>query len=90
MLDYNKNYFTMGHKINFTMEVNDKHYNSIKENLPRELYDEIETRRELSIMHDVMSAKGYSIDEKICNTLKSWENDTNVTDNTRYKLKYRY
>ena len=47
MLDYNKNYFTMGHKINFTMEVNDKHYNSIKENLPRELYDEIETRREL-------------------------------------------
>ena len=89
MLDYNKNCFTMGHKINFTMEVNDKHYDSIK-NLPRELYDEIETRRELSIMHEVMSAKGYDIKEKIDNTLKSWENDTNVTDNTRYRLKYRY
>ena len=90
MLDCNKNCFIMGHKINFTMEVNDKHYNSIKEKLPRELYDEIETRRELSIMHEVMSAKGYDIKEKIDNTLKSWENDTNVTDNTRYKLKYRY
>lgn len=77
----------MGHKINFTMEVNDEHYDSIKENLPRALYDEIETRRELTIMHEVMSAKGDDIYEKIGNTLKSWENET---DNTRYKLKYRY
>jgi hypothetical protein len=77
----------MGHKINFTMEVNDKYYDSIKENLPRALYDEIETRRELTIMHEVMSAKGYDIDEKIYNTLKSWENEC---DYDRYKFKYRH
>ena len=77
----------MGHKLNFTMEVGDETLHSIKENIPRKLYDEIETRRELAIMHEVMSAKGYDIDEKIHNTLKSWEKEC---DYDRYKFKYRH
>jgi uncharacterized membrane-anchored protein YjiN (DUF445 family) len=83
----------MGHKLKFTMEVGDNQLQIIKDKLPRKLYDELETQRELAIMREVVSSKGDNIIEKIGNTLNRWDNEDNTQslyNNTRYKLIHRY
>ena len=83
----------MGHKLNFKMEVGDNQLQIIKDKLPRKLYDELETHRELAIMREVVSSKGNNIIEKIGNTLNRWDNEDNtqsICNNTRYKLIHRY
>lgn len=83
----------MGHKLNFTMEVNDNELQIVKDKLPKKLYDNLEMRRELTIMHEVMSSKGNDIYEKIGNTLERWDNENKtqpICSDTRYKLIHRY
>ena len=78
----------MKHNVQFTIPVNDESFHEIKDKIPRKFYEEIETRRELAIMRDVMSSKGNNILEKVDNTLKSWNEEK--TTSKRYKLKYKY
>ena len=58
-----------------------------------EYFDELETKRELAIMHEVRKQPGFSILDQVDNTIWEWEHEKQVTrrgDNNRYKLKYKY
>jgi len=84
-----------GHVVNFSMEIGDDKWHECKDKLPRGVYNEIETRRELAIMHEVLKADGFSIDEKLTNTAAEWilEKNSNkkpVVVVERYKLRYKY
>lgn len=77
------------HKVNFSIEIGDQQWHEAKDKLPKGIYQEIETRREIAIMQEVLKSKGKTIDEKIDNTLAIWYNNVEVVYQ-RYKLKYKY
>lgn len=79
----------MSHVLNFTMKVNDNQLELIKDKIPKNLYDELDMRKQLSIMNEVMKSKGNNIIEKFDNTIDRWYNVNNES-NVRYKLKYKY
>ena len=79
----------MSHVLNFTMKVNDNQLELIKDKIPKDLYDELDMRKQLSIMNEVMKSKGNNIIEKFDNTIDRWYNINNES-NVRYKLKYKY
>lgn len=79
----------MSHVLNFTMKVNDNQLELIKDKIPKDLYDELDMRKQLSIMNEVMKSKGNNIIEKFDNTIDRWYNVNNES-NVRYKLKYKY
>ena len=76
--------------VNLTMSAND--YNTVKSVLPTKYFDELETRREINIMNEVMKMPGKSITEKADYAIAMWSNQKQETvrTNVRYKLKYRY
>ena len=81
------------HKVtcNITLSAND--YDAVKAALPAEYFDQLETKRELEIMHEVRQMPGSSMLAKIDNAIEYWSHErqsTVRTDNNRYKLKYRY
>ena len=79
------------HKVNFSIEIGDQQWHEAKDKLPKGIYQEIETRREITIMQEVMKSKGKTIDEKIDNTLANWyNNEEPQVVYERYKLRYKY
>lgn len=80
------------HKVTCNLTVSANDYEKIKEALPVEYFDQLETKRELAIMHEVMKAPGYNLDQKIDNTIERWSNEKQslVRGEVRYKLKYKY
>ena len=78
------------HKVNFSIEIGDQKWHEAKDKLPKGIYQEIETHREIAIMQEVMNSKGKTIDEKIGNTLANWHNSKEVVYQKRYRLKYKY
>ena len=82
----------MGHRVDFSIEIGDQQWHESKDKLPKGIYQDIETHRELAIMHEVMKAEGNSLDEKLNNTAYAWSNDksTPVVKLERYKLRYKY
>ena len=80
------------HKVTCNLTVSTNDYEEIKSILPVKYFDQLETRRELAIMQEVMRSPGRSVIEKVDNTLDRWshEKQTTVRGNVRYKLKYRY
>jgi hypothetical protein len=71
------------------MKVNDNQLELIKDKIPKDLYDELDMRKQLSIMNEVMKSEGNNIIEKFDNTIDRWYNVNNES-NVRYKLKYKY
>ena len=80
------------HKVTCNLTVSTNDYEKIKAVLPVEYFDQLETKRELAIMREVMTSPGRGIIEKVDNTLDRWshEKQTTVRGDVRYKLKYRY
>ena len=78
------------HTVNFSIEIGDQKWHEAKDKLPKGIYQERETRREIAIMQEVMNSKGKNIDEKIDNTLANWHNSKEVVYQKRYRLKYKY
>lgn len=79
------------HKVNFSIEIGDQQWHETKDKLPKGIYQEIETHREITIMQEVMKSKGKTIDEKIDNTLAKWyNNEEPQVVYERYKLRYKY
>lgn len=80
------------HKVTCNLTVSTNDYEEIKSILPVKYFDQLETRRELAIMQEVMKSPGRSVIEKVDNTLDRWshEKQTTVRGDVRYKLKYRY
>lgn len=80
------------HKVECTLTVSANDYSSLKQILPPKYFDQLETKREIAIMKDVLAMPGYSISEKADNAIEAWshEKQRTVRGNVRYKLKYRY
>ena len=79
----------MGHVVKFEVEIGDQQWHECKDKLPKGVYQEMETRRELAIMNEVMHNDGRNLLEKIDNTIDSWKNEKVEYNNNRYKLKHR-
>lgn len=80
------------HMVQCSITVSANDYESIKAALPTKYFDELETKRELAIMHEVRNMPGYSMLDKADNAIRAWshEKQTTVRGNVRYQLKYRY
>lgn len=80
------------HKVSVNLTVSSNDYEMLREKLPLKMFDELETKRELTIMHEVMKSPGQTMLDKVDNTVYAWEREkqTTVRGATRYKLKYRY
>ena len=86
------------HMVQCTINVSANDYDKIKSSLSHleggdKYFDELETKRELAIMHEVRKQPGFSILDQVDNTIWEWEHEKQVTrrgDNNRYKLKYKY
>ena len=79
------------HTVNFSIKIGDQLWHEAKDKLPDGIYQDIETKRELAIMHEIMNSEGKTLDEKIDNTLDKWYNEEGQTTvYERYKLKYKY
>ena len=86
------------HGVKFNLNVNSEDANVVREALISaghiKLAETFETKREISIMHEVMAAKGDSFDEKVYNCIENWakggygvyEQDTNEP---KYKMVHR-
>ena len=56
-------------------------------------FDELETKREIATMKEVLKMPGRSMIEKVNNAINAWDDEKQITrrtDNNRYKLKYKY
>ena len=86
------------HMVQCTINVSANDYDKIKEKLSslengNKYFDELETKREIATMREVLKMPGRSMIEKIDNAINTWDNEKQITrrtDNNRYKLKYRY
>ena len=80
------------HKVTCSLTVSANDYEDIKSKLPVQYFDQLETKREIAIMHEVWDSPGNNIYQKIDNTLERWsgEKQNLIRDEVRYKLKYRY
>ena len=80
------------HKVTCNLTVSANDYEAIKAALPVQYFDQLETKRELAIMHEVMASPGNNLYQKIDNALARWGNEKQnlVRGEVRYKLKYRY
>ncbi len=81
------------HKVTCQLTLSTNDYNEIKACLPPKYFDKVETRREIAIMQEVMRHEGNDMIQKIDNTIKDWETskqESIKTDQSRYKLRYRY
>jgi len=81
------------HKVACTITLSANDYDAVKAALPAQYFDELETRRELEIMHQVRQMPGYSMLDKVDNAIEHWSHERQSlvrTENNRYKLKYRY
>jgi hypothetical protein len=77
------------HKVtcsSITISAND--YDKVKAVLPAKEFDNLEIKRELAVMHEVIKHPGNTMIEKVDNTIEDWSKGQVLCD--RYKLKYRY
>jgi hypothetical protein len=86
------------HGVNFNLNVNSEDADLVREALISaghiKLAETFETKREISIMHEVLSSKGSNFDEKVANCIETWakgcygayETDTRVQ---KYNMKHR-
>ena len=79
------------HQVGISLNVSANDYNTLKENLPAELLDKIELRREIAVMQEVMKTEGYGMICKIDNYIDKCSSEKNkkLVKIERYKLKYR-
>ena len=79
------------HSVGIYLNVSANDYNNLKATISPEVLDKIELRREIAVMHEVMASDGYSMIDKIDNTIDKWANEKNkkLIKLERYKLKYR-
>ena len=86
------------HMVQCTINVSANDYDKIKEKLSsiengNKYFDELETKREIATMKEVLKMPGRSMIEKVNNAINAWDDEKQITrrtDNNRYKLKYKY
>ena len=76
----------MPKNITFTMPVTDEEYEKAIPNLPGKFYGKFETYRQLTIVHEIMKAKGESFYAKAMNCADEWSRDNKPI---RYKIRHR-
>ena len=81
------------HNVKVSITLNPNDYEAISAVLPAKVHADLETRRELAVMHEVLKHEGKTMIDKIDNTIEEWESETTfeVQPSTDYyKLLYRY
>ncbi len=76
------------HKVTCSITISANDYDKVKAVLPAKEFDNLEIKREIAVMHEVIKHPGNTMIEKVDNTIEDWSKGQVLCD--RYKLKYRY
>ena len=79
------------HNVTVRISLNANDYETLALALPAKVHTELETKREIAIMHEVLQHEGESMIEKIDNTIDDWEAEARCeTTPGYYKLQHRH
>ena len=81
------------HNVTVQVSLSSNDYATLAAALPEKVHRELETKREIAIMHEVLQHDGGSIIEKIDNTIEDWESESHASIEIvpgLYKLQHRH